>query len=521
MFNLFILKEPDDKNFTYLEKRTPDKHRIYQTIFFENPKVDAYEEWLVKIFNQFWEKKILNVIIIFWSTKLNVVTYSPFGKPFLHYLNTDYSDYRILFRDKSLNFMGETLRIGLFYEQSRAIFNRSIVNDQIDLTSLDGVDGSLARVIIEHMNASLRIIEPNDNADIGEFLANGSATGSLKLLIEDQVDVSMNARFSRGKQFLESVETTSTVSRDDICILVQKAGLAPNIGNIFRSFHFSVWILIILAVPVFAVILKIFYNHGASSKHTHLSDLMMWTIGWNLGQPTSVLPQNSALRLLIGFWVFYCLLITGAYNGNLTSNLLLHKYLPEINTLKQLDNSGYVLVTYHRYVDLIQQVLNESDSYRNLQKNIRAVSEDDFFTRIYSMDTRYAYANKFHINVEALNNPQLSEVFNHMNECPVPFYLTYGLSYGSPFKQRINYILKQSIESGLIMMWETKRNRAKKRKAHSIRDQSQVHEKFTVYHLQSAFYILFIGLILSFFVFLCEMFSSTCKRFFNLFTEFD
>lgn len=473
----------------------------------------------MRIFHQFWQKKILNVVIIFWSTKLNVVTYSPFGKPFLRYFDSSQTDYRVIFRDKTRNFMGETLRIGLFYEPSRAIFNKSIVNDQIDLTSLEGVDGLLTQLVIKHMNATIRIVQPNDGADIGEFLANGSATGSLRLLIEDQVDLSLNARFRRGAKFLESVETTATVGRDDICIVVQKTGMAPNIGNIFRSFHFSVWICIILAVPLFAAILKIFYNQRASLEYTRLSDLMMRTVAWNLIQPSSILPINPALRFLIAFWMFYCLLITSAYNGNLTSNLLFHQRLPEIHTLKQLDQSPYVLVTYQRYVDLIQQVLNESDAYRNLRQNIRAISEDQFFARIRSRDTRYAYANKFHINVELLNNPQLEEVFNHMRECPVPFHLIYGITYGSPYKPRINYILKQAIESGLIDMWASKRSRMKKRRRSTLNDESQHREQFTIYHLQSAFYILFIGLILSFFVFLYEMCSCACKRFLGLFME--
>lgn len=516
MFNLYVLNNATDWDFTkILKRRVPDKHTILQVVFFEQKKLSYLNRWLEKMFQQFWLKKILNVVIIFWSTRLNVVTYSPFGKPFLRFFRANQTDYRILFRDKTNNFMGEPLRIGLFYEESRAIFNKTLETHQINITTLDGVDGLQARLIIEHMNATIKIVQPTDGADIGEFLANGSSTGSLRLLVTDQVDVSLNARFFRSSQFHLQVEPTITVGRDDICILVHRSGMAPNIGNIFRSFHYSVWISILIATPAFAIVLKLFYNRYANLKHSHLGDLLMKSVGWNLIQPSDVLPKYTTIRLLVGFWVFYCLLITSAYNGNLISNLLLDQYLPDITTLRQLDKSGYTVLTYHRYVDLIQRSLNNTDLYRNLQNNILSVPEDEFFERIASMDTRYAYANKYHINTNILNDPRMNDIFHQMTECPVPFVLVYGVSYGTAFKWRINRILRQTIESGLIAQWEKRRNHAHKRKSRSLHNQKHRQERFSIHHLQSAFYILCMGLILSFIVFMFEKFHLKLRQFYN------
>lgn len=418
LFNINIVRRPEDVNLTYVQHRFPDKHRSHFVILFEEC-TDHSTSWIHKIFDGFWEREVLNILLIYWNTELNVVTYTPFGGRSLIYFRPDETSRFVLFADKARNMMGHSLRVSLFFEETRAIFDRNFSNDQLDTVS--GTDALLTQVMVRHMNATLVLIQPNDGADIGEFKPDGHITGSLAQIVNSSVDVSFNTRFLRIAQFRRLVEPTVTNGRDDICILVPKAGFASSIGNLFRSFTIPLWICTLAALPAFIVAYKVVSIGRSRDNISTWTDVMFNVVAWNLLQSDSKFPQKWIIRILIGTWLIYAMLITSSYSGNLTSNLLFRRMLPEINTFKQLDQSDYPLVTYSRYTDLILNFLNQTN-YKRLQKRVKAVTQNQFLELIDANDIRYAYANKYHINFKLWNTRLLNgkRIFNSMVECPVP-----------------------------------------------------------------------------------------------------
>lgn len=505
MLNLNIAKHPQHVNLTYVKHRFPDKHRSYFIILFENP-LDNYTADSTNIFSQFWEREILNVLLVFWTNELKVLTFTPFRDDFLVDVPANETRAHVLFADKARNMCGRPLRVSLFYEESRAIFNISFENYQLD--SMSGTDGLLTQLMIRRMNATLVLIQPNDGADIGEFLKNGSTTGSLAQVVNSTVDVSFNTRFLRISQFRRLVEPTVTNGRDDICILVPKAGFASNVSNLFRSFTIPLWVSSILAVPFFILIYKLLSIGSKERTIYSWNDVILNVVAWNLLQSCSNFPKRWVGRILIVTWAMYAILITSSYSGNLTSNLLFRRTLPDINTFKQLDQSDYYLVTYSRYTDLIINFLNQTH-YKRLKKRIKPVTQEKFIDMIDKNDIRYAYANKYHINFK-LYNTRLNDgrqIFYSMPECPVPYVVIYAMRYGTPYKQRINYILRQAQEAGFIDFWDNKDKKMISGKVSLHRGGSQHLVPLSVLHLQSAFYVFFLGLLISILYFLGEISS--------------
>ncbi|KAJ6634775.1 Glutamate receptor [Pseudolycoriella hygida] len=500
IFLLNVISSTNDLNLSYIRNNSGDKHTSHFIILIEND--DAVKESsMQKIFRAFWEYSLLKVLIVFWKNDFNIFTYTPFGNDFLIKIPSNASSYEELFWDKTRDLNQHPFRVSLFPEKTRAIFNTN--------GKFSGTDGYLTDVMIEKLNAKLVLLPPTDGYDIGEFLKNGSSTGSLNQILTRFVDVSFNTRFLRLAQFQGKVQITFTNGRDDICILVAKAGFASNFYNIFRAFSTTVWmftLISLLSAPI-----SFFGVYRTGSKRPTVKNIFFNFYSWHLAQPILHLPERWSSKILIAFWIIYCLLINSSYEGNLTSNLVLRPTLPEINTIRQLEQSSYQILTFGRYVDLLQNFLNQTGTYNKLKKRIRGISAEDLDRHIQQNDVRYAYANKYHIN-QYISRNKLHiingiPVYNHMVECPVPYLVAYAVGYGSPYLYRINTILRRTQESGFISYWDQKNEQssggAKKSEGGPV--------PLTVDHVLSAFYILGVGLVIATFCLVIELFEAKVK----------
>lgn len=500
-----------DLDLSYVTKRMPNKEHARYVILLEEklepePKI---QRELEAIFKEFWEKKILNVVIIFWTTQLKVMTYTPFGEEFLIEINSDETRPGHLFYDKVRNMFGYRLRVGLFSEPMKAEI-RYTEQSTDSSVQIIGVDGLFTKLVIQKMNATLKLIQPTDQANLGELFPNGSSNGIFAYLQNQSIDVAFNARFFRHQQFRHKIETTATIGRDDLCIIVPRSGIASNLDNLFDSFKATVWILIIIALPLYSLIFH-YYIIKRKPMESKFSRSFIETyirfFGWNLNQPSRYIPKASNAKVLLFLWIVYSAVITNWYSSAITSFLMIKQRLPDIKTLNQLEKSNLHILTIQRYVDTIYGFLNNSHEYPGLLGRIHAIEHDDIFERIWNGDTNFAFAHKQHVNNFILRKGTSREYFTQMAECPVPFLNIYALPLGSPFKGYINWILMRAKDSGLFTFWDDVRDNRDKIRTHKLLDNSHSdsHEPIKVYHLQTAFYIWAAGCFTSFCIFCAEI----------------
>lgn len=487
-----------DINLSYVSAKTGDKYNSHFVLVIESAVNADDTAWSRPVFAHFWQKDVYNVLIVFFdsgSSRLRVLTFNPFladatddGMTVVE-LSAERTAYAQLFWDKAANLHRSALRVSLFAEKTRAKFRNG--------TLVGGTDARLTQLMADYMNATLVLLPPTDGFDIGEFLGDGGATGSLAQVLTGAVHVSFNTRFLRLRQFVGRIQITYTNGRDDICFMVPKAGYASNIYNIFRAFSRWVWFMTmaaLVAVPLAFVLLYRLQRETQPMQHVFLS-----FYSWHLAQPIMRLPDNWATKVLIAFWILYCLLITSSYQGNLTSNLVLRPTLPEINTIGQLDRSQLEIMTFGRYVHLLLAFMNSTTEYRRLPHIIRSVSTAAELEQLVNAhDRRYAYANKQHINAflsrRKGNNVNNRPLYHNVLECPVPFLVAYALRIGSPYLGRINLILRRAQESGLIALWD---GQAEETMGSQRRGAGDGPVPLTLDHMQSPFYILCFGLVVS------------------------
>lgn len=229
----------------------------------------------------------------------------------------------------------------------------------------------------------------------------------------------------------------------------------------------------------------------------------------NLAQATNAVPVNGLQKLLIGFWLTYALLITSLYQSMLSGSLIIPKDLPDINTIEQLDRSNYKVLSYPRYNLQIMDFLKDKQfnaSYRRLPKRLIDVSQDQFILEIQKRNRTVAFANKHHINVylRRMHRMNGEVIYNEMKQCPVPYVTVYGLAYGSPYKGRINYIIRQAQDGGLFEKWDRVDKIKEKISQSKLRGERDLIA-FTFHHLRTAFFTFLIGCSGSIGVFFMEM----------------
>lgn len=511
LFVVHIIRDIESIDSNGLDVNRPDKHLIHHLVLIETVQPGTTDERINRMLVQFWKRKYLNVLIVFRDNRQNIriASYNPFSaKKFDYHTAADAADFR--FPDKTANLNGCTLKATIFHDVTRATFNQS---NPSDVMALDGADGLLAQLIAQFMNASLLLLSPSDGCEIGEFLPNGSATGCLGQLVRHEADYGVNVRFYRLNQFVSSIEATTTNGRDDICILVPRPGKATDIGNIFRAFTSYDWIVIIVAWPIYAFFYRcIDYarNRSPNRQVQTMLSILFDLFAMNLGQTAQMIPQHWMKRALIGIWLIYALLITSLYQSMLSGNLIIPNDLPDINFIAQLDQSHFNVITYSRYNRQILEFLTDTQSngtYRRLPKRLYNATQSELFREISKHNRTVAFANKHHINVylRRIHRENSGEpIYNEMKQCPVPYVTVYGLAYGTPYKGRINYIIQQAQESGLIEKW------GRIDKVHEKMSQSKFradhdHVPFSLTHLRTAFFVYLIGCTLAVAAFLLEL----------------
>lgn len=464
---------------------------------FEKPISYSFKKYVETVFHLFWYNRILNVVIIY-STKDghdHTLTFNPFFDKF----SINISRRKYVFTDKLKNMNQYKVHVALYPEEVYAIYDS---HEQIS-----GLDGFFTQTAAQQMNA--KFVIHKDVIGPGMFFRNGTTTGTLKAIANDEVDFSFNSRLLQTYSFYMRAENTYPFSSDDLCFLVEESKYASQLTNMFRSFDITVWIALILIMFVVSYAwLKISRasEHGRSQVCAFLQILRV-----NMNQNIPRAPSASSLRVLLVIWSCFCILTTNTFLGNLISTLLLRQQLPNINTLQQLDESGLLIKSNELYLyDLIHNLNLSNPTHLHLSQRVIETSDEEMHQLTRAGDTKYAYLERHHIVRYLTQKKRTSsggQIYHEVAQCPVPYLTVYIAPYGSPYLGHINRLLGALRESGLTKYWDKIMDAnlfSRRRQFLQINDGNHIVE-LSIVHLQMAFYILILGLTISTIVFLLEI----------------
>lgn len=447
-----------DPNLAIVKRRSGDKHQTYFLTIYESALNEAAENVARDTLRRYFtEYSILNALAVVLRANGDyaILTYIPF-KNIVVSLPREAYRHSDLYFDKLTDFMGHPLKVSLFSEEVRVIFDK--------LENL-GADYFIAELLAQKLNSTLLVLKPTDKEEYGNPTSATDASGSLGQVVREEVDISLNSRFLRLDLFYNNniAEPTVPIGRDDMCILVPRAAYKPMIYNLWQSLEISAWLMIAFITLPYAVFVH-YVSTSCCSRMLQPVDNRPTTLDIVrsfLNQSLPQLPEFTPLRALIIFWIMYCFLINNILQSCLTSSLTVKRRDNDINSIAQLSASPYRIVAATDYARLIRTYFSQSGSNQTrLTDKLWPMPWNEYNEYIGASDTRYAYANKHHMTSHYAKG-KLGDglpLYNAMPECLVPFLACYIVPFGSPYLGRFNDIISWTEQAGIMLHWERSMN---------------------------------------------------------------
>lgn len=476
---------------------------------FYKPIMQSDTIWLEKLLKIVWDNFVLRAIAVFWnehSSNIEVVTFDPYQNNF--YINlTEVAYYEILFYDKVQNMHGYPLIIVAHP------FLQYMLQRKPSLRFM-GKDELIVYTIIKHLNATGVVAKHRENAV-------ESSTKILDRYDLDGIDIVFEAGSAKKEIFLEGLYPHE---QDDLCVVVPRGEAIPQALYLFMIFEINAWCSFFLTI-ILGSLGYFFLNKFMANRCMRLVTVNIIRV--TLIGPWVHLPHDSAERILICSWALFGFLVSSFFMSELTSTLIEKKYYPDVTTLKELESTNWKIYGSTKDVNMVKENY-KTFSHAFLNRFIN-LSFKDVLT-LNSKNTRNTFPKTIiYQTIARMRQPVLMSkekavhflhskesyaqgrrAFSLMPECPFPNQVSYSVTKGrgTIYAAKVNEIIKRLYMSGIIDHWKQIAEMFNS-DDNEMKQYIQIEEKennyLSLFHLQTAFYILAIGLALSIFAFCMEI----------------
>ncbi|XP_063974062.1 glutamate receptor ionotropic, kainate glr-3 [Diachasmimorpha longicaudata] len=251
---------------------------------------------------------------------------------------------------------------------------------------------------------------------------------------------------------------------------------------------------------------------------TDIQNSMLYTYSMLLQVSLPRLPRPWALRVFIGWWLLFAILVTVAYKASMTATLANPVAKITIDTLQQLAKSKIPVGGWSdEQRDLFGSSL-DSDLVEIATRFELTVKEDDAVARV--ANGTFGYYENIHTLQEARAKRQLLEEMHKkkstheekviddrnlhiMSECVIYMPISIGMDRNSPLMPRVNEIVRRVVEAGFVEKWLS--DVTEWSKIAELKDESPAAKATVNLHkLHGALVALGIGYFLGFFALMIE-----------------
>uniref|UniRef100_A0AAN0N6H9 Ionotropic receptor 93a n=1 Tax=Polyphagotarsonemus latus TaxID=1204166 RepID=A0AAN0N6H9_9ACAR len=487
----------------------------------KNPSItkslaDIKDESLEKLNNIYGvhKKKIVKRSVDYHEVKIETrASWQPF-KGLLQVSNDP-----VLMNTGSLS--GKHLRIGI-------VSQTPIINVEIDSTGGCIVNGStyeLINVLREQLNFTYEWVcsKKMNEEGIGYYDDQKQTwNGLLGMIAKKKIDLAANGIY-KTKQRVRSKIFTYTIPYDEEVIKVLVKKTPENDEWLFLTpFTYDTWYAVLLSVVLVGPLLYwvnksskyyVYYNENDGERLFKLGNCIWYTFGAIVQQGGDNLPNAISGRLLIAFWWLFEIVTIATYSGNLVALLTFPKIIQPIENVEDL-------LSYHWTMDWaigkgtqIEEVL-KTLKYGQLTKLKPEMNYLDFEKNREKIFEKVASGSLGYIMSEHEARYWISKKYNEQNWCgmfvakePIyraPLHLVLSKDQPEELMKVLNKEIYYCTRSGLTIYW--------KRNYEVLEDDCMytliVHagdvKKISYIHMIGSFYLLKVGLALSFVVLVLE-----------------
>ncbi|PSN36243.1 Ionotropic receptor 203 [Blattella germanica] len=493
------------------------------------------------IFSEFWRLKIVNVVIIFLSditrednsvvdyiSLLDVYSWFPF-KPVEHcgrVIDPILVDRWILKSGKEQflkneflfppkiprNMQGCPLRISTFEYGPMMLGYKQ--RDDGGVSYNDGTDFHVLVEIGKFLNMTLHFLPPPPDMGFwGVQLENGSWNGMAGEVIRGFADIGAIGVWNKCHLILE-MDCSKSYMTDNIRWYVPCAKPNPRWTSITRVFKASLWIGFVITYIFVGLAMYFVVKISNSIAPLELQNqsyagvvkclLNFWAIILE-ESASNDLPEIFSIRSIFLAWVLYCWAVNNVYQTFLTSFLVDPGLQKQISSETELFASGIPYQVFPATASHDKIFL--SSKY---PKILFCTEITVCFDSVAYHDKAFVYsqvATEYLISVKYMNADG-DRIICDFDEIISSQVVTFPVMKGFPKLREFNMIIQYILEAGLVGKWF---NNIKYLSALALAKTFNLppgeYIKLSMNHLQSAFYFLIIGYILSILAFIAEIFS--------------
>lgn len=374
---------------------------------------------------------IINIAFAFLKDEIQIFSYNPFSG--------DYSlglDPRDLFPDKFRDLYGYQLKISMFPS----------VDNPSEKGVYQGRDGMMSRTISRHINATYTYVHPR-------VTGRAPVLNQYDDVAERVVHVGFNTRYVKFN-FKNLIEKTYPHDRDDLACFTPKIR-AQKFSGLTSLLSQTVWLLS-LGVSLF------FFAYVAADalirrRRVDVVHILMTLLLLLFNKPVKE-RRNFNFRLALVSYLIFCFFLNTVMVCRLTSILTAPEPFRDIDTVKELAETDYEILT----IDRFQELLNAS-LLANLKTKIfprlTIIDEPQYLPEMRKC-RNVVFICKDHLahyaRIQPDNYPNGVQFYRVMKEKILPTLSCYIVSYGSPFLARLDTLVSRIVESGINEYWKRK-----------------------------------------------------------------
>ena len=356
------------------------------------------------------------------------------------------------------------------YESRLSVFPRDIDKNLSKIIgNVDNINGIVMQYIFRALNSSIKIVV-NESPNFGPTI-NGFT------------DISVNFWYQQNNF---NASMTYPHYRSGIVSITQHRGYLSQIGKLLHVLDITSRYTVLIVCFVTFLFFKFFARQSVTSAILTIVRLVC-----NAAVPN--LPSNVAARLYLSGLFMFTVTLEGIYQGQLASLLTKQVALPNVDTLKDLENYNYTIYGNKEFTSY----------FKNLNSSGQIVPLEGFYCSEYVLrDHDAACIMDWLYSLDVANENDLHVSSGKL----VEMYVAYVIREDWPLEDRINIVISRLFEADIFYrVYMEKLSVALRKIKFKEKKDNQMTEVITLKELAFAFAILGIGLACSTVIFIIEM----------------
>lgn len=439
------------------------------------------DKWIYEVSELIWRHSIMNFVLIYNTTAINVVGYNPFNKTILNFTNylPHYADCT-LFPNKLRNMYGYEIQVTLFDDWPKNVYENG---------KYIGLDSDVLNIVLEVYNATVKFYYFEKLLEAVQHLLDKGS---------DTIFVSVPA-LSNYNAF----QYSKSSMMDDIIVMVPRTKESQNFSLFFHIFKTNtIWMIYVLVwfslITVTCIINKLDKTH-TESINKNIFELI--SIQFCISIPNFQVKCNP-MKIVIIFLLFGGILYQSFLNATLLGILVNEKNGNDIKTLDELVQRKLPLHIDIMFKDsimffnsMITNIVNTTQ--KNVILSLQSFKNDGAYAMTES--GIYTFANNFDNYLEM--NRRLDDTYVKLEEHLIPTHKVYLLPHKSPYISIINNAITINEEYMLGNRRKLNNGNHHKKRRH-MRKHMDV---LCMHHMLPAFYTLMSGLSFAMAIFFAEV----------------